>query len=132
MKRRDRWADESDSDGGAKARKRAAKSSSAAAKSRSKAAAAAAAADAPAAAEVVPPVSAPPAKRQYVPVLHGCRSVDCYARLNHIDEGTYGVVFRAKDKETGEVFALKQVRWCLTCALQLRLPSCLWRLSEPV
>ena len=46
----------------------------------------------------------------HTPLLDGCRSVECYTRLNHIDEGTYGVVFRAQDKETGEIFALKQVR----------------------
>jgi cell division cycle 2-like len=41
---------------------------------------------------------------------HGCRSVDCYERLNFIDEGTYGRVFRARDISTGEVYALKQVK----------------------
>lgn len=39
-----------------------------------------------------------------------CRSVDCYERLNFIDEGTYGRVFRARDNETGRVYALKQVK----------------------
>lgn len=39
-----------------------------------------------------------------------CRSVECYERLNFIDEGTYGVVFRARDIETGKVYALKQVK----------------------
>lgn len=39
-----------------------------------------------------------------------CRSVDCYERLNFIDEGTYGRVFRARDRETGLVYALKQVK----------------------
>jgi cell division cycle 2-like len=39
-----------------------------------------------------------------------CRSVDCYERLNFIDEGTYGRVFRARDYETGGVYALKQVK----------------------
>jgi cell division cycle 2-like len=39
-----------------------------------------------------------------------CRSVDCYERLNFIDEGTYGRVFRARDVRTGEVYALKQVK----------------------
>ena len=31
-------------------------------------------------------------------------------RLGRIDEGTYGVVFKARDRGTGEVVALKQVR----------------------
>lgn len=39
-----------------------------------------------------------------------CRSVDCYERLNFIDEGTYGRVFRARERASGRVFALKQVK----------------------
>lgn len=39
-----------------------------------------------------------------------CRSVDCYERLNFIDEGTYGLVFRARDISTGDIYALKQVK----------------------
>ena len=39
-----------------------------------------------------------------------CRSVDAYKKLNKIQEGTYGVVYRAQDKETGEIVALKKVR----------------------
>jgi cell division cycle 2-like len=47
--------------------------------------------------------------------MHGligksCRSVDCYERLNFIDEGTYGRVFRARDIASGKVYALKQVK----------------------
>lgn len=38
------------------------------------------------------------------------RSVECYERLNFIDEGTYGVVFRARDIQTGKIYALKQVK----------------------
>ncbi|XP_076898028.1 cyclin-dependent kinase G-2-like isoform X2 [Bidens hawaiensis] len=45
-----------------------------------------------------------------VNMLHGCRSVDEFERLNKIDEGTYGVVYRAKDKKTGEIVALKKVK----------------------
>nr|CAD1837482.1 unnamed protein product [Ananas comosus var. bracteatus] len=43
-------------------------------------------------------------------MLQGCRSVDEFERLNKIDEGTYGVVYRARDKKTGEVVALKKVK----------------------
>ncbi|KAL9246558.1 hypothetical protein vseg_020076 [Gypsophila vaccaria] len=50
-----------------------------------------------------------PAKRT-VNMLMGCRSVDEFERLNKIDEGTYGVVYRAKDKKTGEIVALKKVK----------------------
>ena len=42
--------------------------------------------------------------------LQGCRSVDEFEKLNHIDEGTYGVVYRARDKATGKVVALKKVK----------------------
>lgn len=45
-----------------------------------------------------------------VNMLQGCRSVDEFERLNKIDEGTYGVVYRAKDKKTGEIVALKKVK----------------------
>ena len=40
----------------------------------------------------------------------GCRRVEEFERLNRIDEGTYGVVYRARDKRTGEVVALKRVK----------------------
>ena len=47
----------------------------------------------------------------HVPLMEGCRRVEThYERLNKIDEGTYGVVSRARDMATGEVFALKQVK----------------------
>ncbi|XP_012572350.1 cyclin-dependent kinase G-2 [Cicer arietinum] len=53
----------------------------------------------------------PPAQPQrMVNMLQGCRSVDEFERLNKIDEGTYGVVYRAKDKKTGEIVALKKVK----------------------
>ncbi|QRV97620.1 cyclin-dependent kinase [Ceratobasidium sp. AG-Ba] len=44
------------------------------------------------------------------PAIQPCRSVYSYERLNHIEEGTYGVVFRARDKETGEIVALKKLK----------------------
>ncbi|KAG0151908.1 hypothetical protein CROQUDRAFT_719537 [Cronartium quercuum f. sp. fusiforme G11] len=48
--------------------------------------------------------------RNLYPTIQGCRSVYSYERLNHIEEGSYGVVFRAKDKETGEIVALKKIK----------------------
>ncbi|KAF3785349.1 hypothetical protein EJ110_NYTH28198 [Nymphaea thermarum] len=39
-----------------------------------------------------------------------CRSVDEFERLNRIDEGTYGVVYRAKNKKTGKIVVLKKVK----------------------
>ncbi|PPS05402.1 hypothetical protein GOBAR_AA15263 [Gossypium barbadense] len=55
-----------------------------------------------------PEPSAPPLRS--VNMLQGCRNVDEFERLNKIDEGTYGVVYRAKDKKTGEIVALKKVK----------------------
>jgi len=48
--------------------------------------------------------------RDLHPPIQGCRSVYRYERLNHIEEGSYGVVFRARDKETGEIVALKKIK----------------------
>ncbi|VFQ69912.1 unnamed protein product [Cuscuta campestris] len=55
------------------------------------------------------PDPAPPLQRT-VNMLQGCRSVDEFERLNKIDEGTYGVVYRARDKKSGEIVALKKVK----------------------
>lgn len=48
--------------------------------------------------------------KTHIPLIHGCRSVDIYTRLNYIDEGTYGMVFRARCSETNDIVALKQVK----------------------
>jgi len=44
------------------------------------------------------------------PLLHGCRSVEEYKRLSFIDQGTYGMVFKARCHLTGDVVALKQMK----------------------
>lgn len=49
-------------------------------------------------------------KRPRVPLLEGCRSVECYEHLNKIDEGAYGVVYRARDKQTDEIVAIKKLK----------------------
>lgn len=46
----------------------------------------------------------------YFPALMGCRSVENFEQLNRIEEGTYGVVFRAKDKKTSRYL------WPCTCS----------------
>jgi len=51
-----------------------------------------------------------PRPDDYNPLLYGCRSVEHYERLCRIDEGTYGVVFCARNKRTKEIVALKQVK----------------------
>jgi cell division cycle 2-like protein len=49
--------------------------------------------------------------RRRTPIpYHPSRSVDNYERLNFIDQGTYGMVFRARCLDTNEVYALKQIK----------------------
>ncbi|KAK4568944.1 hypothetical protein RGQ29_004382 [Quercus rubra] len=43
-------------------------------------------------------------------MLQGCRSVYEFEYLKKINEGTYGVVYKAKDRKTGEIVALKKVK----------------------
>nr|VWO96747.1 Protein kinase domain-containing protein [Ganoderma boninense] len=54
-------------------------------------------------------VATPPAQTDHPPFTPS-RSVYCYERLNSIEEGSYGVVFRARDKETGDIVALKKLK----------------------
>ncbi|KAI9445036.1 Pkinase-domain-containing protein [Lactarius indigo] len=56
----------------------------------------------------VPSIFAPP--RTYHPPLTSSRSVYSYERLNSIEEGSYGVVFRAREKQTGDIVALKKLK----------------------
>lgn len=46
----------------------------------------------------------------YIPAIQGCRSVEEFQCLNRIEEGTYGVVYRARDKRTEEIVALKRLK----------------------
>jgi cell division cycle 2-like protein len=48
--------------------------------------------------------------RYAAPELAPCAHVDKYEALNRIEEGSYGVVTRAKDRATGEVVALKRLK----------------------
>lgn len=48
--------------------------------------------------------------RNSYPPIRPSRSVYCYERLNQIEEGSYGVVFRARDKDTGDIVALKKLK----------------------
>ena len=39
-----------------------------------------------------------------------CRFVSEFEKLNRIGEGTYGIVYRARDTKSGEIVALKKMR----------------------
>lgn len=56
--------------------------------------------------------AAPPAQllRFPAPEWGPCRHVDNFEKLNHIEEGSYGWVSRAKESATGEVVALKKLK----------------------
>ena len=47
------------------------------------------------------PVELRPELPIYLPAIQGCRNVEEFRCINRIEEGTYGVVYRAKDKKTG-------------------------------
>lgn len=42
--------------------------------------------------------------------LTRCRHSSCYEKLNRIEEGSYGIVYRARDRETGDIVALKKLK----------------------
>ncbi len=44
------------------------------------------------------------------PLLHGCQSVEAYEQIEFIAQGTYGIVFKARGNETGEIVAVKRVK----------------------
>ena len=60
--------------------------------------------------EPPPPISRFPHLPPYLPSVHGCRSVAEFQCMNRIEEGTYGVVYRARDKRTTEIVALKKLK----------------------
>lgn len=43
-------------------------------------------------------------------IFDKCRMVADFEKLNRVGEGTYGIVFRARDTKTNEIVALKKVR----------------------
>lgn len=60
--------------------------------------------------EVVSPGTGKPLRIPQQEILGGCRSVGDFEKLNRIGEGTYGIVYRARDLKTKEVVALKKIR----------------------
>jgi len=55
-----------------------------------------------------PPSSSPLALA--APLRQPCRSVDSFERLAKVSEGTYGVVYKARDRSSGEIVALKKIK----------------------
>ncbi|KAL1203984.1 Cyclin-dependent kinase G1 [Cardamine amara subsp. amara] len=43
-------------------------------------------------------------------MLFGSRSVNNFQKLNKINEGTYGIVYKARDEKTKEIVALKKIK----------------------
>lgn len=69
------------------------------------------------------------------PLLQGCRSVyDTYERLERISEGTYGVVWKARDFATNEIVALKQIKFHATTseASSYTTTNATWKEGFPV
>lgn len=56
-----------------------------------------------------PPISRP-LLRTRAPPWQPCRSVERFDRLNHIEEGSYGYVSRAREEATGEIVAIKKLK----------------------
>lgn len=44
------------------------------------------------------------------PLIKNCRNVDDFEKLNRIEEGSYGIVYRARDRKTGQIVALKKLK----------------------
>lgn len=62
--------------------------------------------------DVIPPDDSSELKvlRFPAPQWGPCRHVDNFEKLNHIEEGSYGWVSRARETATGEVVALKKLK----------------------
>lgn len=60
--------------------------------------------------QVVSPASGKVIKLPQHEILGACRSVSDFEKLNRIGEGTYGIVYRAKDLKSGDIVALKKIR----------------------
>ena len=59
-----------------------------------------------------PTRSVAPTLPRHNPLLQGCRSVyDTYEQIERLSEGTYGVVWKARDLATNETVALKQIKF---------------------
>ena len=62
--------------------------------------------------ETPEPIPPPPSIE---PVIHMCRSVNKYRKIARLNEGSYGIVYKAQNIETNEIIALKRVRVMIQC-----------------
>ena len=46
-----------------------------------------------------------------------CRSVGKYRKITRLNEGSYGIVYKAQNTDTGEIVALKRVFAVSSCSL---------------
>lgn len=60
--------------------------------------------------EVISPMTGKPLKIPQDEIFGCCRDVSDFQKLNRIGEGTYGIVYRARDTKTKEIVALKKIR----------------------
>jgi len=67
------------------------------------------------------------------PLQQGCRSVyDTYERIARVSEGSYGVVWKARDLATGEITALKQIKFHAQTDNYLSTTASVWKEGFPV
>jgi cell division cycle 2-like len=72
------------------------------------------------------------------PLLSGCRSVyETYERIERISEGSYGVVWKARDLATGHYMALKQIKFhgssdSSTSGITMSSANSIWKEGFPV
>ena len=60
--------------------------------------------------QVISPVTGKPISLPQHEVLGACRSVSDFEKLNRVGEGTYGIVYRARDMKSDKIVALKKIR----------------------
>lgn len=46
----------------------------------------------------------------YMPGISGCRKISEYKLLSKINEGTFGVVFKSRDKQSDKIYAVKKLK----------------------
>lgn len=50
-------------------------------------------------------------RKKLFPLVEGCNDVENYTLLNYIHEGVYGMVYRAKDNFSDQIYAIKKIKF---------------------